>query len=305
MPILAVVVGPLLGAGPAVGQSLADSVAARNQEYDAQLSAWRAAVQARGVAETQFGNALNQVDLATDDSGREAAQRVAWNRALEMQRLDARVSEVEARLDTARDRLIAALDAQLDRLQNQLVNATTPAARQRLDALVEDLQNQYAELQEEGASGIPAPPAYYPAMSWDPRDGVAGLQLRIGLLERKASEAEERIAEAQDELDRLTRRLRLQRTRSDSDANLDRFGDTQPPVGSAGNPVDLRNAIVADTTGVTLTRLPLPQQIELWQAFIAQLEQLRDDVRAQAAVFRAMISRGDRPRLAPVSEGGS
>lgn len=295
---MVIILWPILGLGlvptPGTGQTLADSVAVRNQEYNAELSAWRAAVQARGVAETQFGNALNQVEAATDDNGRELAQRAAWSRALEMQRLDARVLEVEGRLNVSRDRLLRALDAQLDRLQNRLVNASTAIERQRLDSLVEDLQNQYRELQEEGASGIPAPPAYYPAMNWDPRDGVVGLQLRIGLLERKGEDAEKRIVEARDELGRLENRLRLQRARSDSRASLDRFGDTQPPVGGSGNRVNLGNEVAADTTGVALTQLPLAQQIELWEAFIRQLEQLRDDVRTQANVFRVMINRGDR-----------
>ncbi len=274
------------------GQTLADSVSVREQEYRLQLSSWQTAVRARGLAETRFGEALNQIDRATDDDARESAQRIAWGRALEMQRMDARVLEVGERLDVARERLLDALDVRLNQLQVRLAGATTPQQRRGLDTQVEDLQNQYGELQREGASGIPAPPAYYPAMNFDPRDGRAQLEIKVGLLERKATDVAERLGEARSELERLNKLLRLQRQRSDSRATLDRFGDTEPPVGGVGNRVGLGSEIIADTTGVVVSQLPLTQQIELWESFIAQLEQLRDEVLERATLFRGLMNRG-------------
>ena len=285
------------GSTPLVGQELADSVNARQRVYQSELLAWRGAIAARQAAEAQLGSAVDayqRARVAGNDGAIAEAQRQAQLRARDVAALDERVETVEERLDGARDRLLEALDARLLRLQDELLDANTAAERERIGAFVEDLQNQYRELEAEAETGLAVAPEYYAAAAFDVRDGREEWAIKADLLERKAASAEELIEEARGTLKRLEDRLRLERSRQDTRANRDRFGDALAPVGATGR-VGQGGDIVADTTNVPIERRPLPAQIEFWQEHITQLETFRDTLVAQARAFRERLNRADRP----------
>ncbi len=292
LPLLLTLGGSAVFTPGLVAQELADSVSARTTTYQEALTTWRAAVTARQAAADRLGESVEDIDrarrLGDDDTLTEALRR-AQSLARENERLDARVAEVEARLDVARQGLIEALDARLAQLERMLQEATDPVEQRRLDAFVDDLQNQYAELAQDATSEMAALPDFYPALRLDPRDGPSEWEIKAQLLERKARTAEEQIEEARGEVSRLERRLQLQRLQQDSRANRDRFGDALPPVGNRLE--QSAEAIVADTTGVPLDQLPFDQQIAIWELYIAQLEALRDQVTAQAQEFRRRLGR--------------
>lgn len=292
LPLFLLTGGSAVSAPALSSQELADSVSARTSAYQEALATWRAAVTARQGAADRLGESVPDIDQARrrgDDEALTEALRRAQALARENERLDARVAEVEARLDSARLGLIEALDARLAQLEAELQQATDPVEQARLDAFVDDLQNQYAELAQDATREIQALPDFYPALRLDPRDGPTEWEIKAQLLERRARTAEEQIEDARGEVSRLERRIQLQRLQEDSRANRDRFGDALPPVGnrleqSAGE-------VVADTTGVPLDRLPLDQQVAIWELYIEQLEALRDQVTAQAQEFRRRLGR--------------
>lgn len=286
--------------GAVAAQELADSVATRQIVYQRELSAWRAAVQARRAAEDELGDAINLIERARfsgDAAALASAQRQAQARAGDVEFFDARVEEVEVRLDRARSRLLEALDARLLRLQEELLDATTRAERDRIGAFVDDLENQYRELEAEAEAGLQAPPEFYPALRSSPLDGRDEWETKAGLLERKAATADTLIAEARETVGRLEDRLRLERTRQDTRANRDRFGDALPPVGTTGTRVREGAGIVSDTTDIPTEDLPLAVQISRWQAYIESLEDFRQILREQAAEFRRRLNRAEPVRL--------
>lgn len=300
----AVVVGVFAAAAlaaapaPAHGQAT-DGLVERELEYQEARSEVQAARDARSVRERHFSEALDEVGRArrAGDGGRlEAALARAQALSLELSRADERVRQAELKMSEARAALLATLDRRLRRLEARLAEAG-PRERMELDALIRDLANQYREVEADETDVLQTELVYYPSITFDPRDGPVELAAKADLLERKAEALQTMLGEVDREIERLESLLRLQRSRQSFQGNLERFGDTQVPVGPPtrrGSRDAEAGRAPADSTGVPGPEEPLDQRIRRLQLFRIQVESARDQFLARAGLFRQRLVRSGR-----------
>lgn len=281
---------------PAPAQTPEDGLVERELEYRAARSDVQAARDARNVVERRFSEALDEVARArrSGDGGRlEAAFARAQSLSLELSRADERVRTQERALETSRRELLATLDTRRRRLESRLATAG-PGERFELDVLVRDLAAQYRQVEEAEVDVLSMELVFFPSITFDPRDGPVELAAKADLLERKAQGHDSTLAAVDREIERLEGMLRLQRSRQAFQGNLDRFGDTQVPVGAPTRRAS-RDAEAgrsrADSTGVPAAEEPLDERIRSLRLFRLQVEGARDQFLARAGMFRRLLVR--------------
>lgn len=280
---------------PVLAQA-ADGLVEVELEYRSALSAAQAARDARSVVERRFSEALDVVAGARrsgDGDRLEAALASAQALSLELGRADDRVRDQEEDLASARRDLLAVLDTRRRGLEARLADA---GGRERADlfVLIRDLANQYREVEEGDSDVLETELVYFPSIAFDPRDGPVELAAKADLLERKAEALDTTLASIDREVERLESLLRLQRSRRSFQGNLERFGDTQVPVGpptAGGSREAEAGRVPADSTGVPAPEEPLDQRIESLRLFRLQVEAARDQFLGRARVFRQMLLR--------------
>lgn len=298
LPALVVVcLGGWFAPAPAPAQAVADEVVQEELEYRASRQSYEAALEQLRAEYNAYTRILDEVRAARtsgDDAAREAALARAYARSQEVQRLEVRVQELREALDAERGELLAALDRRLDDVQARL-GAGTPdlQTRRELEAQLAGLAAQYVELEEQGSNVLTPRNVLYPSIVYDPRDTPSDILFKIEFAEGKLSQAEAQAEELDGQLQRLQNLLRAQRSRRDFIGQLNRFGDTQVPVGQPGQRTERGEAAVADTVGVALEALPLEQQLSTLQTFREQMTRVIEILEERVSALRARAPRVD------------
>jgi hypothetical protein len=282
--------------GPAAGQEDAAGVVQGELDYRAARQAYEAALDHLEAEYNAYTRILDQVREARssgDDDARRAALARAYARSQEIQRLERRAQEEREALDARREALLVALDARLEEVQGELAASDVLPfdERRRLEATLSGLASQYLRLEEEGSNVLTPRNVLYPNVVYDPRDTPSEILYKIEFAESKLAQARAQVEELDGQIQRLDNLLRAQRSRRDFMGELDRFGDTQVPVGQPGQRSERSQEVVADTTGITLEGLPLEQQLATLQTFREQMNRVVEVLRERVEDLRARLPR--------------
>jgi hypothetical protein len=285
--------------GPAAGQEEDDAgVVQRDLEYRAARQAYDAALDHLTAEYNAYTRILDQVRAARnsgDDDARKAALARAYARSQEIQRLERRAQEEREDLDARREALLVALDARLEDVQAQLAASDVIPfdERRRLEATLAGLASQYLELEEEGSNVLTPRNVLYPSVVYDPRDTPTEILYKIEFAESKLDQARAQVEELDGQIQRSESLLRAQRSRRDFMGQLNRFGDTQVPLGQPGQRPERGQQAIADTAGITLEGLPLEQQLETLLTFREQMNRVVQVLEERVQDLRARLPRTD------------
>lgn len=284
------------GPETAVGQEDAAGVVQGELDYRAARQAYEAALDHLAAEYNAYTRILDEVRVARssgDDDARRAALARAYARSQEIQRLELRAQEEREVLDARREALLMALDARLEEVQGELAASDVLPfdERRRLEATLSGLASQYLRLEEEGSNVLTPRNVLYPNVVYDPRDTPSEILFKIEFAESKLGQARAQVEELDGQIQRLANLLRAQRSRRDFMGQLDRFGDTQVPVGQPGQRSERGQEAVADTTGITLEGLPLEQQLATLQTFREQMNRVVEVLRERVDDLRARLPR--------------
>jgi len=215
------------------------------------------------------------VQAARQGSDQEAYDRASERHMLlaqDLTRMDRRVQQASDSLQAARSDYLQAMDARLGVLLEQQDSATTLRQAEGYQALIEDLENEYRDL--EASSEVLVPQLLVPqgVLAYNPRDTPSRLRNKIEVATRRIEVVQTAIDEADDRIAGLERRQRLQRQQENFLSPLGRFDDTRIPVGPPGESRSQGQAAVSDSTGVRTAPQSLDDQLEAWQTLRSQLE---------------------------------
>ena len=293
---LVAVATALTFAGPGTAQQSADQVVDRELAYRSARSQYQAALDAWGVVEKQWNDAVEehaQARRAAEDQRKDAALVRALDLAQELDRLERRVMDQRGVLDAARAGLLVALDDRIERLSAQLGATRIAAERNRLAASLRDLENEAAEL--EGAAAGPAVQlelVYYPSIQFDPRDTPRTLGYKAELLRSKAEQSDSAMAHIDREIERFERQLRRSRNVQSLVTGVERFGDIQVPVGAPNRRTSRGNAQTRpDSTGVARPEMTPQQLIQELRLLRIQVEAAKRQFLERAGAFEVLVRR--------------
>ena len=243
--------------------------------YRAAQTAYEAALAARLVVEADWEAALDSVQAARQSADQEAYDRASERHMLlarDLTRLDRRVQQASDSLNAVRLDYLEAMDDRLGVLLELQDTASTLAEAERYGVLIDDLGNQYREL--EASSDILTPQPLVPrgVLTYNPRDTPSRLRNKIEVADRQIELVQARIQEADDRIQGIEQRIRLQRQQENFRSTLGRFDDTRVPVGPPGESRSQGEQAVSDSTGVRTAPQTLADQLEGWQELRSQLE---------------------------------
>jgi hypothetical protein len=270
----------------------------RDLEYRAARQAYDAALDHLTAEYNAYTRILDQVRAARnsgDDDARKAALARAYARSQEIQRLERRAQEEREDLDARRKALLVALDARLEDVEAELAASDVMPfeERRRLEATLAGLASQYLELEEEGSNVLTPRNVLYPSVVYDPRDTPTEILYKIEFAESKLDQARAQVEELDGQIQRSESLLRAQRSRRDFMGQLNRFGDTQVPLGQPGQRPERGQQAIADTAGITLEGLPLEQQLETLLTFREQMNRVVQVLEERVQDLRARLPRTD------------
>jgi hypothetical protein len=287
------------------GAQEADALVESELEYRAARQSYQVALDYYQAEHNAYMRMIDQVRLARtsgDESALDQALGRSLSRSLEVQRLDVRVREQREALETARSGLLAALDAELARVQGQLEGNPPAAIARDLLATARGLRAQYYELEEEANDVLTPRNVVLPQLNYDPRDTPEELRNKVDFAQRRADQARSELLELDRQIERVERLLRVERSRGDFLGQLSRFGDDEVPVGQPGETRD--RGAVADTAGLSLEHFPLDQQLvtlrthrEQMEVIVQILDEREQELRAHLPKTEA-ASGGPTPSLA-------
>lgn len=276
---------------PAVpaGAQVEELVSERGLEYRAARSAHESALAAQAAQERRFYRTLADIQdarAAGDEDRQREAFALAQTQALELQELRFRVDETASRLRERGADLLDALDARLEALLAEAERTPGQGRREELLALARSLDERYREVESEiertGREEILL--AAVPEIAPDPRDGPLELGWKIELLERRISEAGERLAEIDAEISDLERRRRRERSLDDLSSSIERFDDDRVPVSSSG-----RRTASPGGEGREEAALTLEERIERLGILRSAILERRGDFQEQLRFFRRRL----------------
>ncbi|RMH19680.1 MAG: hypothetical protein D6701_04690 [Gemmatimonadetes bacterium] len=258
-------------------------------EYQAAVSALRAAQDALALTDRDWQAWIDSVDVARSagDDGRYAraqarVQEISPSRASAIDRVERLADAVRE----ARDRLRAGLASRLARLYVE-ADSASPARFRELQAQVRDLENQVAELDRE--DDLTQRSVTLAHIAIDPIDGPEDILAKAEILDRRARQLEIELEDVDRRLTDLEGRARFRRIHRDALANTDRFGDGAVPIGSQTRrtrDADGEAGIVPGDSARAGQPLTLEEQIARLRAYRAQLEQAHDELLGRAREFR-------------------
>ncbi|MSR36643.1 MAG: hypothetical protein EXR95_08380 [Gemmatimonadetes bacterium] len=289
----AVLMAALLFSGPAAAQQAGDQVADRDLLYRSARSQHDAALAAWSVVEKQWNDAVDahaQARRTGDTPRRDAALVRALDLAQELDRLERRVKDERAVLNSARNNFMAALDGRIDGLTRQLAAARTPADRANLTALIRNLENEQSDLEEDAQGQAVPVVVYFPAIQFDMRDTPQTLGYKAQLLRSKAEQSDSAMAHIDREIERIDRQLRRSRNAQSLVTGVERFGDIQVPVGAPNRrppPGDVRAR--TDSTGVARPEMTPQQLIAELRLLRVQVQEAKRQFLQRAETFDGLI----------------
>jgi len=260
----------------------------RRLDYQSATDAYEGALAARAAAETRFSRLAQDIDDARargDDERRNQALAEAQRLTNTLLSLDQRVAETATQVERARARYLTILDVRLDLLAEQISFATTQTDSIQLGALYRDLRTRFAEVENDSRGAVALVPVVMPEISREPRDGPLELRVKAELLEKRAEQADSVIVYLDAELVDLERRAARERSVRELVRSVDRFGDTDVPVGPP------RSGDEAQSDGVESAP---EDRIESMRLLRTVYEERRDEARRRAAEFRRLAG-GDSP----------
>ena len=273
-----------------MAQQSGDQVVDRELAYRSARSQYQAALDAWGVVEKKWNDAVEehaQARRAGDDPRKNTALVSALDLAQELDRLERRVTDQRAELDGARAGLLSALDNRIEGLTAQLGAPLPTPERARLTASLRDLENQQEDLEAEAQGpAVRVELVYYPSIQFDPRDTPQTLGYKAQLLMSKAEQSDSAMAHIDREIERLDRQLRRSRNVQSLVTGVERFGDIQVPVGAPNrrtSPEGVRAR--PDSTGVARPEVTPQQQIQELRLLRIQVQAAKEQFLERAAVF--------------------
>jgi hypothetical protein len=270
-------VGVFFAPNPVLAQDDATRAALILQElrYQAARDAYDASLTARLVVESEWEAALDSVQAARQGSDQAAYDRASERHMLlaqDLTRMDRRVQQASDSLEAARSDYLQAMDARLGVLLELQDSAGSRLESQRYQALIEDLENEYRALEASSEILVPELLVSQGVLAYNPRDTPSRLRNKIEVATRRIEVVQIAIDEADDRIEGLERRQRLQRQQENFLSPLGRFDDTRIPVGPPGQSRSQGQGAVSDSTGVRTAPQSLDDQLEAWQALRSQLE---------------------------------
>jgi FtsZ-binding cell division protein ZapB len=250
---------------------------AQELRYRAAQIAYDAALAARLVVEADWEAALDSVQAARQATDQEAYDRASERHMLlarDLTRMDRRVQQASDSLGAVRSDYLQAMDVRLGVLLELQDSAATRIEAERYEALIEDLGNQYRELEASSDILTPRPLVPQGVLAYNPRDTPSRLRNKIEVATRRIELVQAGIDEADDRIESIQQRIRLQRQQENFRSTLGRFDDTSVPVGPPGQSRSQGEQAVSDSTGVRTAPETLEDQLEGWQTLRSQLESL-------------------------------
>lgn len=270
-------VGFFGSAMPVVAQEEAARSALARQalRFRSAQSAYDAALAARLVVEADWEAALDSVQVTRLSGDQEAYSRASERHMLlarDLLDMDRRVQQTSDSLTAARSDYLEAMNARLGELLELQDAASTREEASQYQMLIEDLGNQFTEL--ESSSDVLVPQLLVPqgVLAYNPRDTPSRLRNKIEVATRRIEFVQASIDEANGRIEGLERRQRLQRQQENFSSSLGRFDDTSIPVGPPGETRSQGQEAVSDSTGVRTVPQSIDEQLQGWRELLNQLE---------------------------------
>lgn len=277
------------GPGGLVAQ---DPLSQISERYDEGLEIYRGILEARDRALHQHDILMDRQEDARqsgdDDRSRDAMRRV-YEQGVQVMLLDQQLRSAAAQLQAAGRSYLDFLERREDELLDAIEAAVLPTTRARLDRELSEVRQRYREVERESGAPTVGGLRPLPDVVVDRRDGPSELRGKAGLLENRAAEYDSVIIGLQREITSRERRLQQERGRADLMAGISRFDDdaltgggltqsgSEEGAGPELDPADPLN----------LSELPLPDQVVLLREYMVLAEDMRDEARALAQIFRA------------------
>jgi DNA repair exonuclease SbcCD ATPase subunit len=245
--------------------------------HRAAVLAYEQALAARLVVEAQWEAALDSVQMARQSGDQDAYDRASERHMLlarDLTRMDRRVQQVSDSLEAVRSDYLEAMDARLGVLLELQESALTRADGERFGVLIDDLGNQYRELEASSDVLTPRPLVMQGVLAYSPRDTPSRLRNKIEIADRRIDQVQAGIEEAEGRIEGIEQRIRLERQQENFRTTLGRFDDTRVPVGPPGQSRSQGQQAVSDSTGVRTAPETLDEQLEGWRTLRGQLESM-------------------------------
>lgn len=266
-------------AAPLAAQSVEQAQEQRELEYQAALSAHESAQAAYRALQSRFeqwSDSLNVARIAQDETRANAAYSQLMPLSTDLASADRRVGQTAQALERARFALKDLVDKRMDLLVEQIEFANSDEDRRRLALQYQDLSNRFDELELASLPALQVSQVLLPNIVAQPTDGARELSAKAELLERYAARYDTLISTIQNELADAEKRGQRDRTMNGFLAGLDRYGDTNLPVGPARE--------VARGDGERATTLA--EQVDELRALVGRYETLREEARERALNLR-------------------
>ena len=255
------------------------------QSAVSEAEAARFAFEARDGQWTEVMDSIAAARAREDEAGRTQwfarAEALAGARSTAAERYEERTRTAQG----AGGRLAAVLDQEIERLV-AAADTASPLTFRNLNAFVGDLELERDQLVIESTVTVQA--VALSSITIDPIDGLEDILAKAELLEHRARQTDDNIADIDEQLSTLRERERFNRSRRDNLSELGRFDDNRLPVGSPGRGPETDPVVgVAPGDSTTVQRLRTPEdQIRELQSLRADLVSFRDQLRARAVSFR-------------------
>jgi hypothetical protein len=267
-------------------------------EYRRAQAEYEAAFRALEALEERFDQAMDAVDearAAQDEARTNRAYALVLPLAGDVRLQRQRVNEKAEELREARSALLAAVRFRVDELIAQVDSAADDSERARLAALLQDANNQRLELLAEEEPETTLEPMRDITIS--PTDLPIDIRRKAATLDYRAEQHEARLEGIDQRLEELGQDLRRSRFVSDFLSGVERYGDTQLPVGRPGSqitpPTDPEQPPPgADSLAVETRPMTLEERIERLEELRAELEERIRLIREKAERFRALAGGG-------------
>jgi len=259
-------------------------------EYQQAQAEYEAAFRALEALEGRLTQALEEVDEARAE-GYDLVLQLSSDLRLQRQRVDEKAEE----LRDARFSLLQALRRRVDELLAEVDSARDDSERSALAAILQDVNNRRLELLAEDESETVLEPMRDITIS--PTDLPIDIRRKAATLDYRAEQHEARLVGIDQRLEELGQDLRRSRFVSDFLSGVERYGDTQLPVGRPGSqitpPTDPEQRPPgADSLAVETRPMTLEERIERLEELRTELEERIRLIRAKAERFRALAGGG-------------
>ena len=267
-------------------------------EYQQAQAEYEAAFRALEALEGRLQQALEDVDearAAGDEArtnrGYDLVLQLSGDLRLQRQRVDEKAEE----LRDAGSLLLQALRRRVDELLAEVDSAQDDSERSALAAILQDVNNRRLELLAEEEPETVLEPMRDITIS--PTDLPIDIRRKAATLDYRAEQHEARLEGIDQRLEELGQDLRRSRFVSDFLSGVERYGDTQLPVGRPGSqippPTDPEQRPAgADSLAVERPPMTLEERIERLEELRAELEERIQLIRAKAERFRVLAGGG-------------